>query len=268
MRTRNVLLASAVLALLIAPLGMAASGKVIRLGKRNGTAHQETRIMGDARGTDNNIGGYTTRQSNLSDSGGGAFYGCRAQKRTTTTGATEPCLRANNLSTGFAFEFNATNGDVGGTFQVGGGGDAKKPFTTNATGVATGLNADRVDGSDASQLKTRWVLINEKGEIEEQSGGFKVVDAYATDDNVYIDAGSSLEGHALTATISPANKGATPTFGGEIAAARCQTAALDCAPAAAKSVNAFVVSPRNSDGKAPAGTATDPRKRFYVTISE
>ena len=45
-----------------------------------------------------------------------------------------------------------SNGDVGGLFTVGSGGDAKKPFTTNATGVATGLNADRVDGLDAAQV--------------------------------------------------------------------------------------------------------------------
>ena len=32
---------------------------------------------------------------------------------------------------------------IGGLFTVGGGGDATKPFITNATGVATGLNADR-----------------------------------------------------------------------------------------------------------------------------
>jgi hypothetical protein len=61
-------------------------------------------------------------------------------------------VRANNLSTGLAFEFNAANGDIGGLISVGGGGDAKKPFTTNATGVATGLNADRLDSLDAAQI--------------------------------------------------------------------------------------------------------------------
>jgi len=36
--------------------------------------------------------------------------------------------------------------------MVGSGGDSKRPFTTNATGVATGLNADRVDGKSAAQI--------------------------------------------------------------------------------------------------------------------
>jgi len=91
-------------------------------------------------------GTYGTRQPNLG-AGGGAIYGCRA-----VTGNEEPCIRANNLSTGHAFEFQSSNGDVGGLITVGTGGDAKKPFTTNATGVATGLNADRVDGLDAAQV--------------------------------------------------------------------------------------------------------------------
>ena len=41
---------------------------------------------------------------------------------------------------------------VAGLISVGAGGDATKPFVTNATGVATGLNADRVDGKDAEDI--------------------------------------------------------------------------------------------------------------------
>lgn len=44
-------------------------------------------------------------------------------------------------------------GELAGRIEVGGGGDGAKPFTTNATGVATGLNADRVDGLEAAELR-------------------------------------------------------------------------------------------------------------------
>jgi hypothetical protein len=60
-------------------------------------------------------------------------------------------VRAANLRSGLAFRFE-TAGAIGGLIAVGAGGDKAKPFTTNATGVATGLNADRVDGMNAQQI--------------------------------------------------------------------------------------------------------------------
>lgn len=93
-----------------------------------------------------NVNSYGTRQSNKSNNGGGAIYGCRSATGGSAAGQ-EPCVRGSNLSTGSAFEF-ATTGSVGGLITTGSTGGA--PFTTNATGVATGLNADRVDGQDAS----------------------------------------------------------------------------------------------------------------------
>jgi hypothetical protein len=153
-RTRSVLLATGLLVLGISPFAVARSGDSLREGVRNGTTARETEIISRVASTTTPTGGYATRQSNLSSSGGGAVYGCRSQAggSAATPRPQNPCLRANNLSTGFAFEFNASNGDVGGLFSVGTGGDSKKPFVTNATGVATGLNADRVDGKDAADL--------------------------------------------------------------------------------------------------------------------
>lgn len=269
-RTRYVVIASTILVLGIAPLGVAATGDALREGTRNGTATKETEIIS------NNAGGYTTRQSNKSGTGGGAIYGCRSTAGGSAANPPKnPCIRANNLANGFAFEFNAAGGEAAGTITVGNGGDGKRPFTTNATGVATGLNADRVDGADATSLKTRWLLVNEAGQIEEQSGGFTILDAYQTNANVYIDAGASLEGKGLQATIAIQNKidtdadgAANPSFGGEVSVARCQTVAVECAPANSKNANAFVFSARNSDGTATAGTPANPRKRVYIQISE
>src|SRR5918998_5055185 len=153
-RTRSVVAATGVLVICIAPFAAARTGSDLREGLRNGTATKETQIIGNLRSTTATTGGYVTRQSNLSTDGGGAIYGCRSKAGGSAATPTpqNPCIRANNLSTGFAFEFNVADGDVGGLISVGAGGDAKRPFTTNATGVATGLNADEVDGLDAAQI--------------------------------------------------------------------------------------------------------------------
>jgi hypothetical protein len=153
-RTRSVLLATSLLVVGISPFAVARTGGNLREGVRNGTTVRETEIVSNVGSTTAAKGGYATRQSNLSSSGGGAVYGCRSQAggSAATPRPQNPCLRANNLSTGFAFEFQATRGDSAGLITVGAGGDSKKPFTTNATGVATGLNADRVDGLDAAQI--------------------------------------------------------------------------------------------------------------------
>jgi hypothetical protein len=144
------LTAGALLAVLIATSALAAGeGRSIFGGKRNPSSNQsqaytsETEIIAD-----NST--YGTRQSNKSNNGGGAIYGCRSGAGGTAA-KNEPCIRSNNLSTGLAFEF-ATAGQLGGSIVVTKGGDAAKPFTTNATGVATGLNADRVDSKSATDI--------------------------------------------------------------------------------------------------------------------
>ncbi len=248
-RMRSVALATGMLVLGIAPFGIAATGDALREGQRNGTATRETQIVSRAAETGAAKGGYATRQSNVSNSGGGAIYGCRAG----TGDNMNPCMRSNNLEGGLAFEFNATKGDTIGTFTAGAGGDTKKPFTTNATGVATGLNADRVDGQDApaligaarakdgldadtvdgasaAGLRTRWLLVNEQGEIEAQSGGFAVLDGYVANQNIYIDAGEDLVDNGLSASLAIRNQGGTQ-FGGEISVSRCQIpGVVECAP--------------------------------------
>jgi hypothetical protein len=183
----------------------------------------------------------------------------------------------------------ALNGPLNGSQikkqSIGAGKLKKKTLTgfqinTNKLGTVpkaqSAAQADSVSPGGSAPLKTRWLLLNEVGQIEEQSGGFTVIDAYATNANVYIDTGSSLVGHGLTATIAIQNKidvgagetGPDPNFQGEVSVARCQTAAVECAPPGAKTPNALVVSPRNSDGTATAGTGMNPRKRVYVEVTE
>ena len=141
------LLAGAVVmsVLVAAPLAMGAGeGRPLDGGARNPSddARQnytrETEIIA-------NVATYGTRQSNKSATGGGAIYGCRAAATSART-----CVRASNLAGGQAFSFSTTGGNQVGRIES--GNKAAAPFTTNATGVATGLNADQVDGKSASDI--------------------------------------------------------------------------------------------------------------------
>lgn len=139
-----------------APFAIAGTGDPLREGTRNGTTVRETEIIGRIAAQPGK-GGYVTRQSNVAtgaNAGGAAVYGCRTPAGGTATGSA-PCLRASNLSGGNAFEFASSGGPVAGVISVGNpavANAAAAPFVTNATAVATGLNADKVDGKNASEL--------------------------------------------------------------------------------------------------------------------
>jgi len=306
--TRAVLLAAALLAGLLTTSFASAAGEgdPIEGGTRNPSPNasqsltRETEIIA-------NTSTYGTRQSNKSTNGGAAIYGCRSLV------GNEACLRASNLNNGQAFSFES-RGPLAGTITAA-GGDNARPFTTNATGVATGLNADRVDGQNADQivassvaaarstpipagvqpeLRTRWALVDARGEIERQSGGFSVTAGYpatpaAANGNVYINTGEDLSNNGITATISlqngvdqdgdgvnngstgdtgqaDPNFGPNPEFSGEIAVAKCNTPGLvSCAPPGTNNDTHLVVSPRDSDGTA---TTPETRKRFFVVVTE
>jgi hypothetical protein len=122
-RLRPVVVASIILGLLIAPFGIAATGDALREGVRNGTATRETQIIARHDGA-------ATRQSNTG-SGLAAVYGCRRPNA--------ECTRHVNLRGGPAAAF-VSAGNV--PFSVG-----------DNTGLVTNLNADKVDGLDAAQLR-------------------------------------------------------------------------------------------------------------------
>ena len=147
------------------PFCEGADGAPLRHGDRNpmsGSVACETAVFGSVATTSKTralTGGYATRLSNVMTgdlAGGAAIHGCRTTKAGGTFSASKPRLRANNLNRGLAFEFNATLGLLGEMITVGEDPSvanvAARPFTTNATGVATGLNADQVDGKHASEL--------------------------------------------------------------------------------------------------------------------
>src|SRR3954452_2833880 len=140
---KYLVISSVLLALLVAPFAVAADGDAVRAGGRT-TFTSITRVLGDS-------STYATQQSNLRNGDGGAArYGCRS------SAANEYCLLSKNTGGGGSFRFTSANSLLGGVFDADppAGKTARdaKPFTTNATGVATGLNADEVDGMSATDI--------------------------------------------------------------------------------------------------------------------
>jgi hypothetical protein len=137
---KTVLICALVLAVGVPAVALGAGeGRSLIAGKRNpsnGDLTRETQIV-------SRNGSYSTRQSNVG-AGGGAIYGCRAD-----AGNAEPCVRANNLSTGRAFEYE-TGGKEAGEIRV--KDTTGVPFVTNATGKVANLNADKLDDKDSADF--------------------------------------------------------------------------------------------------------------------
>jgi hypothetical protein len=195
------LVSSILLAILVTPFAMAAGeGRSLLGGARNPGADQsnaltrETEIIA-------NTSTYGTRQSNKSDNGGGAIYGCRSKQGGVEKG-NEPCIRASNLADGRAFEFATGNGPEVGVIRSENPNAA--PFTTNAGGVATGLNADKVDGRSRedliqdAQALTKFAAVTDAGVLAAQRG---VTSARAIGAGTYeVVFADDISGCALSAT--------------------------------------------------------------------
>lgn len=164
------------------------------------------------------------------------------------------------------------------------GKDFKKGGLTGSDIRNNKITGKQVNEDRLANVRSRWFVLNERGAIEAQSGGFTVLDAYDTNTNAYIDAGESLVDNGLVATIAIQNQinvgGPSPTgpngsnSSGEVSVSRCQIpGVVECAPANSKNLNALVVSPRQSSG-APAATASPASgpgtstKRVYVVVTE
>jgi hypothetical protein len=205
-RTGPWLLASSIaLALLVSPFAIAAGeGKSLLGGARNPGANEtqeltrETEIIA-------NTPTYGTRQSNKSDNGGGAIYGCRS-KAGGTPANNEPCVRASNLADGRAFEFESKGGKEVGAIVSSNPNAA--PFTTNARGVATGLNADQVDGksaddltADATKAAQALTLFAAVGADGKLAGGRSATSAARTAEGTYtVTFNTDISACALSAT--------------------------------------------------------------------
>jgi hypothetical protein len=195
-----VLLSSIALGLLVTPFAVAGDGDVMRVGAGNSADTAETRIIGQ------NVSTFATRQSNNKEGdGGSATYGCRSSL------ANEPCLDVFALRTARAFSFRS-RGNEGGRILVDGDKTNprnNRPLTTNATGVASGFNADEVDNLDAAEIialsKPRRAVVTATGILAAAASNGVASTARAagqgdgTYDVVFTDPVSNC---ALTATIT------------------------------------------------------------------
>lgn len=175
MHGRYVLASTFVLAVLVAPFAVASGeGDPIEGGVRNPSANKSAALTRETQILTQN-GTYGTRQSNKKrGDGGGAIYGCRSAP------GREPCVRANNLSNGRAFEFETRSGTEGGFIEVGSGNPNANavPFNTNAAGRVANLNADRVDNLHAddiiAQAKDLWAVVAADGGLSRRNGATSV----------------------------------------------------------------------------------------------
>src|SRR4051812_47406957 len=197
-----IVVAAVLVALLVTPFALAAGeNRPVRGGARNPSPNASLSYTRETQIIANNAT-FGTRQSNKSATGGGAIYGCRAR-----TG-TNACLRASNLSNGRAFSFATNSGAEVGRID---GPSTAAPFTTSATGVATGLNADRVDSKSASDI---------------------VADAQALNKFAFVSAAGVLGGQrGATAAARTAAGTYRVTFSGDVSkcAPQATVAATDAA---------------------------------------
>jgi hypothetical protein len=203
-RVGLVVASAVVLGLLISSFALASGeGNPLLGGKRNPGANESAALTNETEIIANNAT-YGTRQSNKSDNGGGAIYGCRSKAGGSEKG-NEPCIRANNLADGRAFEFESNGAEVGRITNENVNG---APFTTNAHGVATGLNADQVDGKSADEIQsdalkaaqglTQFATVSSSGVLGTQRG---VTSATRTSEGNYtVVFANDISACALSAT--------------------------------------------------------------------
>jgi hypothetical protein len=218
---RSVLAAAVILAIAVPSVAVAfGEGEFLKLGKRNPSANgtlaltSETEIIADS-------ATYGTRQSNKKDGdGGGAIYGCRSNP------GTEPCVRAVNLKGGRAFEFS-TAGKDGGRIELGDTSGA--PLTTNATGVATGLNADRVDGRDTTDLAAtgdfKFAVVDETGKLGAKRGATAAEIRNAGTGTYGVTFDREIKDCSIT--VSPTGAANAVAYGVNVASTDAKTAVVD-----------------------------------------
>ncbi len=217
---RHVLVASLVLALVCSPWAVAATtGDSLLGGKRNpgGSTSveykKETQIIADiaqgAGGVAKGTGGYSTRQSNKSSSGGGAIYGCRAKV------GKNACLAAVNLADGAAFKFtvDAKSAAVG-ELLFGPSTNKpvdKPPLATNGTGLVKNLNSDAVDGKHAADLvgKTEllFATVGATGSLGDNRGATTAEQTGGTPPTYSVSFGSDISKCAYTANPTDTTAG-------------------------------------------------------------
>jgi hypothetical protein len=169
-------------------LALGATGVAVAAGPISGTT---------ARFTADNPRYVELARNTRNGDGGAAADAC-----TSNTGA-EPCLNMVNKGNGFAAAFR-TRGLQGFRLQTSGQGEAT-PFIldSNATGKVQFLNADSVDGLDASQLQAQFAVVNPDGTLSRARGA--TASTRVGDGTYDVTFGSDISNCVYTATETTIN---------------------------------------------------------------
>lgn len=206
---RAALLGGTSLAIALAPVALAFGAGAHRLA-HTATLSDNTPIKGAIHnpassaylrttGIFANFNSWAMRVQNLGSGGAGTF-GCKAP------GSGAACLAAENTKGGLAFSF-ATTGLTGGKILLTNPNGA--PFTTNAHGEATGLNANYLQGKTASEFQ----LANQPAANANALGG-KPASEYAIGGLLFADVSEGKIQHTRGATaVSQSGNSFTVTFG-------------------------------------------------------
>lgn len=208
---RAVAFAGAVIAIAVAPVALASgwgghSARASRSSLRGGIHNPPHSSFSRTTGLFANTKGWVTRMKNLG-SGGAATLLCGAPSGGSA------CLEANNSSAGFAFQFMSA-GSTGGTILL--KNTAGAPFTTNAHGVATGLNANYLQGKQASEFQLASKPAAKAEDAEKLDG--QPASAYVSTSQLLfadVNAEAKIEGGrgATGVTKSESGKTFTVVFG-------------------------------------------------------
>jgi len=158
-----------------------------------------------------------------------------------------------------------------------GGGAIKESTLGKVSRATTADSANALGAAASGALKTRWALVDESGNITEQSGGFVVTSKPGingqpdANPNIYISAGSSLVGKGLGVSIAIQNQidrggntAADPAFSGDVTVARCAMASVvTCVPAGTNNDSTLVVRALADNTDAASQT-----RRFYLEVTE
>lgn len=147
-----------------------------------------------------NFSSWTTRIENVG-TGGASTFGCRAGSNGSA------CLAAENSKGGLAFSFASTGSTAGKILLT---NPNAAPFTTNAHGEATGLNANYLQGKTASEFVTTSGTAKNASEL-----AGKPASEYATNGQLlFADvAEGKIVNNRGASAIAPAGEGFTVAFG-------------------------------------------------------
>jgi hypothetical protein len=148
-----------------------------------------------------NFSSWTTRIQNVGSGGAGTF-GCKA----SSSGSA--CLASENNNGGLAFTF-ASTGSTGGKILLTNPNAA--PFTTNAHGQASGLNANYLQGKEAKEFQ----LAKEPAANANELGGKPASEYLTTGQLLFADVSSEakiVSTRGATA-VTPSGQTFTITFG-------------------------------------------------------